>query len=299
MKKEKNNSSLLNDINTEMIKNIGNFEMPLMILQNFSETMRKNAESIKMAGRLLEEQANVICDAFHTFNLYAPKLKELQEFVRKINEAVEYKKIEKTVILKSGWWFTPSVMEIPAGQLGDAIKKYNNGETGALTRLFISVYQSNNCEYLLGVVEGWQKNNFFKSWKKHIEQAFIAHKNKQYNLSIPILLIIAEGITKYYCRDKGIKPSRSKGNENIKNTLENTKLSNEQVRHSFEMLEIDWFFEIIDKTIYKDTGSIKNKRGFRYVLNRHAVLHGEAVNYGTQKNSLQGFMLLDVLSLLK
>jgi hypothetical protein len=296
---KKNDFEIKSEVIKNLAKSFNSIILPFTVMQNLSETIKRNAEAIKMASKHLNEQADAIRCAFNAFNAYAPKLKELQDFTEKVSEAFRYKKTKRNVILKSGWWITPSIMQIPYGQFSEAIEKYEQGDNRAMTSLFASVYQGNNCKYLSRVIREWQKNKYFKPWKQHLEQSLNAHIRKEYSLSIPVLLLVAEGIAKNYCKDKKIPFNWSKGNDKITKALKKAGHSDKEVDDNLYMLEIDLFFASIDDKIYQKTSLLKKNRGFRYILNRHAVLHGLTSKYGTQKNSLQGFMLLDMLSLLK
>jgi len=64
--------------------------------------------------------------------------------------------------------------------------------------------------------------------------------------------------------------------------------------------ELDCLENAIDETIFNDTDTLKSEKLlYKNILSRHAIMHGLKKNYGTLKNSLQGFMLLDCLSVLK
>jgi len=63
---------------------------------------------------------------------------------------------------------------------------------------------------------------------------------------------------------------------------------------------VDSLFSIIDDKIFKRTNKpdYSITQGYRYSLNRHAVMHGLSSKYGSCKNSLESFLILDILSLL-
>lgn len=222
-------------------------------------------------------------------------LKPFQRFAEQIAKLTKEAKLEKQILLETGWWFTPSLLELPAGQISSAFHKYKSKQKNAITNLFVSVYQKDSCKYLKSVIHNWGKNIYFKPWIGIIKNAFGAHSQKKYSLSVPVLLITAEGIAKKYCKNKRIfkRNMRSKGGKKIKKALEIVKTSNKS-------LSLEILFTAIDNQIFKDTHKLKsNPRGYRHFLNRHAIMHGETTEYGTPKNSLRCFMLLDVLSILK
>ena len=221
---------------------------------------------------------------------------QFAEFVKKTKER-DKKLIE--AMLKSGWWFTPSLMEIPENWLSQAANDYQNGNKTAITNLFKKIYQRENCRNLESVVISWKKNELFSPWQNHIADALDSHKDKKYTLSVPVLLLVAEGIATGFRKKVGIyeKRDRSQGGEKIKKAVQKYYGKYRGLFLS-ELDLLEPLINAIDTTIYKNTDLIKKKLHTN-ILNRHAVLHGLKKNYGTMKTSLQAFMLLDVLSKLE
>jgi hypothetical protein len=211
-------------------------------------------------------------------------------------------------MIESGWWLTPSLMELPVEYIDSAVQQYDNGDKKAISELFKAVYQNDNCKYLREVVSGWEVNPYFKSWMTIINDALEAHINGKYTLSIPALLIGSSGIARDYCKenvkeDKERNKDRSKDGEIIKEAL---KFRREEFKEDdLRFFLSDWFledlfFRAIDEFIYGDTNNLERKGiSPENILNRHAIFHGINKNYATCENSIRGFMLLDILSLLK
>lgn len=218
-----------------------------------------------------------------------------QKYADQAARIIEKKELEKEIMRQSRWWFTPSFLNIPANQINAALLAYKNGDRGAVTRLFKKVYHQNGYQYLNETVEGWQDNKLFAPWMEIIKEALKTHREKRYSLSVPALLLTAEGIATDYCKKEGglSRKIKSKGNEKIKKVLSKKK----NTSSSLEISYLDLLFEIIDQCLYENTGKLKkSKTDYKYFLNRHAVLHGLTPAYGSPKNSLQCFMLLDVLA---
>ncbi len=293
--------------NAEYIKKIlekfGNFPV-FPNLGIIADIVKKSNDDLAKFAKDYQDIQKTIQEQLSQVKLLLPSAAELNAFSAKIQEIVKAKKIQNEAMQDSGWWFTPSLMELPADEFINPFKKYKNGDTKAITNFFVSTYQKNKCQYLQYTANQWQKNHHFKPWQKQLNEAIKAHANKDYNLSVPVTLLVAEGIAKNYCKNKNIiigRKNRSRGNKKMTLALDGARLSDSGISKELDILEIDLFFIAIDERIYKSTESItKSKsRGYRHFLNRHAILHGETKNYGTMKNSLQSFMLLDVLSLLK
>ncbi|MCK4328594.1 hypothetical protein KAX02_02005 [candidate division WOR-3 bacterium] len=224
-------------------------------------------------------------------------LPRFQEFVKKVEERIaEAKEISKTIMLETGYWYTPSFMEIPIEDILEAYNNHLKGNKAAMANFFKRVYHTNNYRHLRKTVDGWNDNTLFQSRMRIILDALDSHCSKRYTLSIPALLPVAEGIATEYCKKVGIykKKMKWRGNQKIQNALEDKRS-----KTALNILSLDLFFNAIDEIIYKNTDKLKKaKSNYKIFLNRHAVLHGIQNNYATAKNSLQCFMLLDVLSLL-
>ena len=115
-----------------------------------------------------------------------------------------------------------------------------------------------------------------------INDAFDAHRQAKYNLSIPVFLIQADGIAwerlgKTLFSSKTIQQSEglaSKVDEGILRKL---------------FVGLMWPEWPLTLSVSQRTGDFSG-------LNRHQVLHGEVADYGTEVNSLQAMALLNFCS---
>lgn len=128
----------------------------------------------------------------------------------------------------------------------------------------------------------------FPNRKKIIDDAFNAHRRQEYNLSIPVLLAQIDGICKeitghyYFIRVKGGKKP--------------------QTAHYVDKEFIPSTKALLNPLA--DISTINKSQQERYKgfdgLNRHQVLHGESLDYGTKENSLKIISLLNyVVQVLK
>lgn len=118
--------------------------------------------------------------------------------------------------------------------------------------------------------------------RRIFEAAFDAHANGQYVLSIPVLLAQVDGI----CFDVA-KAHFFMGRERAK-----------VVEHAVELAgsEIAKAFLAPFQTEMSVTFSEKSRPEGFAGLNRHTVLHGESVDYGTRENGLRAISLLNYMS---
>jgi len=258
-------------------------------ISTIKQTMQPFVQMREQLEKVMESLNSQIQLIHKVFN---PILEQQQQFVEFAKRVIEQEKIKKEAMLKSGWWLTPSLMEMPANLVLETANDYLKGNRVAITSLFRKVYQRKNCRYLEDIVADWKANKLLSPWGKHIANALYAHKNKKYTLSVPVLLLVAEGLATVFCKKHNIykKSDEAKGGEKIKKALRQ-----HYRQSSWPLSYLDTLEYALTSTIYQKTYLI-NKLAARNILNRHAILHGLKKNYGTVKISLQAFMLLDVLS---
>jgi len=123
-----------------------------------------------------------------------------------------------------------------------------------------------------------------------IKKAFVAHKKREYELSVPVFLAQADGICQELSGYQLYKKSR-KGTPLIAEFVEQLK-SDSYATALLEPLRIPTPISESTKT-RKDLST----------LNRHGILHGIDVNYANETNSYKAISLLayvsSVLSLTK
>lgn len=264
---------------------------------NVIETLAVQTKSIGELGNSLKkitipvESLNKLNEAFNTLQKniagdFSGLLDELGRFVKEWD-------LGDDVFLESGWWYSPSVLEMPATDIDKAITSYRNGNKNAITRMMLHYYSAENFVALNDLVNCWGDSPYFAKWSNVINDALFAHKKKKYTLSIPALLLVIEGVAGTICKnnDLGVRPDSSDGKQKVKSAL--THLLSEDIDSN--LLNMDIILNALDERIYAHTSKISKARGYRHFLNRHAILHGNAPHYGTPKNSIQCFLLLDLL----
>lgn len=252
------------------------------------------ASILRIQSELKRSVEPLIDTAAQVEAFLAPVLKQYEDFSKFVRGLEKSRKDTHNTLMKAGWWLTPSMMNLPNSWITEAVKKYQKGHKRAIFDLYRKVYQNEGCSGLEAVVNGWRGSPLFSPWTNHYQHALKAHKLKQYKLSLPVLLIVAEGVASKFCTKEKIRVGRSDGKQKISKAIhEHYKRSGNALFSSLNLLEV-----ALNETIYKDTEKLKDSLR-RNILNRHAIMHGLKPNYGTMKTSLQSFMLLDVLSELR
>ncbi|MEE9279719.1 MAG: hypothetical protein V3V67_06050, partial [Myxococcota bacterium] len=119
----------------------------------------------------------------------------------------------------------------------------------------------------------------FPQRAKVLVKAFEAHTRGDYELSVPVLLVQADGIAQ----------------ESIRIGLYQKKNGEPATRSYVDNLSADGFMSGFLEPLRLAlplTAPTASRGGAPVGLNRHQVLHGESVEYGTKKFSLQAISLV-------
>ena len=197
----------------------------------------------------------------------APYLVELH---RALEELPERTRRELELLAEHGWYIDP---DMPCSASTEYASLFMNGRGEEANNLLQSYYDEHAQSVLSRLCESFPERT------EILRAAFSAHHNKEFSLSVPVFLAQADGICKsllgvdlYRKTDKG----------------KSTK-----VRDAVEKFETDPFMESLLAPFLKPfaINSGPNQRS-EDDLNRHAVLHGESVSYGTLRNSCKAISLI-------
>ena len=197
-----------------------------------------------------------------------------EEFQRSFKELPP--KIQEALLLlaKHGWYLD---LNIPLESLLELKQAIIHGETAEAEDALIKYFDDQ-----LTVIE---ENiiNCFPHRAHIISLAFKAHKKEDYYLSIPVILAQTDGICKdiagqylFICKDK--KPK--------------TAIYVEQI--AADTFKAALLSPLTNKTPI-GASEHERKEGFN-LLNRHMVLHGESLDYGSKVNSLRALSLINYVS---
>jgi len=205
---------------------------------------------------------------------------------RKITEGLQnYSKIFKNVVITLGeeGWFIDEEMPLSyIKKIEHTLKDENNKHPiKNIHKELINYYSSNLSKIENSLIEK------FPNRSKIISSAIQAHKERKYELSIPVLLTQIDGICyektgKYYFMKKRgtILPQTT---DYIEESI------NSEFNKSFSVgLTIN--FPINHSKKQRDTHTNLN------TLNRHQIIHGEIVDYPTKINSLKTISLINYIS---
>ncbi len=173
-----------------------------------------------------------------------------------------------------GWYLD---MEMTPGTLAQLAESFDHGDIEAAEGTLATYYRERLVALAADLV------HWFSARQRILGRAFDAHHRGEYELSVPVFLAQADGI----CQEcLGVQLySKRGGKPRTAHAIEARQLAQDSLEaallHPFELtLPI--------------SASAPERRspGIEALLNRHRVLHGVEVNYGTELNSLKAISLL-------
>lgn len=197
----------------------------------------------------------------------------LDNFSRQIQELPERLRAQLAVLMDRGWCLDP---EMPHTWSVGLVEAFESGEEAEAQKWLISYFRNR----LEKIEEAMVKRHPERA--AILADAFAAHRERRYGLSIPVMLAQAEGMV----QDKHKRQLFSrKARLNLKEVL--ASLPDDDSRGIFMAA----FCADIPLTRHTDL----LPAGFDG-LNRHSVLHGTDPNYGTEVNGLRAVSILNLAS---
>jgi len=130
----------------------------------------------------------------------------------------------------------------------------------------------------------------FPDRKSVIEQAVEAHHAGKYALSVPVFFAQADGV----CSSRLGKYLFLGGQDDAANIARHARERLALLSEKdglFDLLEVVMWSPFRDRPPVAQTKGARKKIGYTG-LNRHEVMHGDSLNYGTENNSLKAFSML-------
>ena len=178
--------------------------------------------------------------------------------------------LEELAVL--GWFFDPEMpCRVPIG----FARGLQKGDPATVTDAIAEYFRERVDEIEVSLAARYPRRT------RILSDAFGAHRERKYNLSVPVFLTQADGLWRDTFSTKLFLGSKSVPAANREANLE------EGVPRGFLRL-----FES-SMPLWKFEG--QRERDFKK-LNRHQVLHGEVVDYGTEHNSLQAISFLGLVN---
>lgn len=252
-------------------------------LSGFGEIIHRQGEIIHRQMEVFQQQLQIIHRQMEglqqqiqtAFERYAARLREVDRELPAV----------QVYLAKRGWYLTGSSSPGDVLRLARLIRE----DRHAVAEEFMLEYARRRVDSVLSTVsEQWPGRAALLS------DAIDAHRNGGYNLSIPVLLAQADGISSqilgasFFAKEKGV-PKVSK-----------TYRARLLKEHDPESVNVFFLrpLELLSSLSY----GIDYHNSARVAdphlgpLNRHAIIHGYDTDYGTEANGLRAILLLDYLA---
>jgi hypothetical protein len=173
------------------------------------------------------------------------------------------------VCSRNGWFID---MEFPGVSAPKVAELYENGQSGRAHSLLV--------EYYRGRYDSIKEDltAYYPARSAILLKAFRMHAEREYDISIPLFLIHADGI----CFD-----AFRKGFFSVKKGASAAK-------KSIDEANVDWIWNAVAEPFRNILPIAKHTQSSR-LFNRNRVLHGRVLDYGTEINSLKAISLLSFL----
>jgi len=200
--------------------------------------------------------------------LISPAFEEIQRSFRELPPKIQ----EALLLLAAHGWYLDFNMSLPS--LWEIKKVISSGEIAEVEGILVEYFESQLEEVEKSISVQFPHRSHI------IISAIKAHRIGEYNLSIPVLLAQTDGVCKemvdqYLFMKKDKKPR--------------TAIYVEQVAADAYKAAI--LSPLAVSTSINESAG-EREEGFN-LLNRHMVLHGESVDYGSKVNSLKAISLLN------
>lgn len=219
---------------------------------------------------------------------YAEQMESIVEGLKNLPEEV---KTAQRKLMEQGWYM-PDNISIPNIR---SIKDMTDEE---IEEMMFRYAKFEFTELRKRVEENFPKRRYV------LESAFKAHEEGIYNLCIPVFLAQADGMA----NDIFAEPAESDRFTNVSmfrtrkgkpDTADRWKskmsrnIDRDSVTYQHLFSPLDAISNIQENTRVRDARN-KNTTGYS-LLNRHGVIHGIDVDYGTEGNSLRCIMILSYI----
>lgn len=203
--------------------------------------------------------------------IISPAFEELQRSFKDLPPRTQ----EALIILgKHGWYLD---LEMPFSSLWKLQEALEEGNVQEAENALVEYFEERLNEIEISIA------GRFPNRERLIRAAFSAHRRQEYDLSIPVLLSQTDGICKEVVNEYFFIKQNSKPR---------TALYVEQIA-------ADTYRAALLSPLARSLPIVasENERGADFSeLNRHMVLHGESLDYGTKKNGLKAISLINYVA---
>jgi hypothetical protein len=223
--------------------------------------------------------------AFQTSERLSKHLFEpVVQLVERLEGLQEAERRALSELAPRGWLISPSLR---AGAPVEILKSVEENGIDEVERQLVEVFDADFCEKALMAC---CDRPSFKRWESKLMRAMAAHRRGEYDLAIPIWLAATDRIlsselsTKDRRIDDVFTSVQKRGGRRIKEAFGTTGPWGEPL--------LDALIEVL-----RTFGRRRDDESPNPVLRRHAIMHGEDPNFGSERDSIQCVLALEVVHL--
>ncbi len=239
------------------------------------ERWKKLAEAIQIPKYSLPDISQLAQPALEfqksVQGLISPAFEQLQESFRELPPRTQ----EAVLVLGAHGWYLD--LEMPLPGLWELKKALSEGNVEEAEEA-IAEYFAGRLDKIEGsIIEK------FPNRQKMIRAAFNAHRRQEYELSIPVFLAQTDGI----CKEVVKQYLFMKQNRKPRTAIYVEQIASNTFRAAL--------LQPLARPLPIGASERERAKDFNE-LNRHMVLHGESLDYGTQVNSLKAISLINYVA---
>lgn len=262
------------------------------VMQDVMETVLAGfQQSVTLALQSLQQSINQSIQAI--INDTIPKLDfgDLFSALPDLTKLIrEWERLENE-LEQTGYGFTLHLNVWTLGSLRDSASINPKVRDAALTNKLLAVTRGQKFEDVMK--QTFKESSVLKRRLLIIERAFSAHRERNYTMSIPVLLAQLEGVvTDILILKRMVAPKGKK--LYIRNSDGKIKLDSKN-----KPVQIHGLGQIVQHANVKDQevlNAVVTVLTNQLVGDRNAILHGRRISYGTAKLSTQVLLLISVIA---
>jgi hypothetical protein len=227
--------------------------------------------------RLEEECQRIMHPMQELWRQCKPGLEALAKLIAEVYKNLPENTRRDLANLAEHGWYVDSLMTIP--DLDKISAAFEGGDIQAAEQELVEHYRSR-----AQAIEECLCTKFPRR-ASILREAFAAHARGSYCMSIPVFLIQADGI----CDEiTGFQLYRKQKIDGMPETAEYVR----------QLAENSFTEALLHPLTIKTpmTASFRQQKKDEDVLNRHQILHGVSIEYGTERNSLKAISLLNYVA---
>lgn len=250
-------------------------------IQNLSDALRKQAFLHKRFAKGILEPIESPREVIRRIQMQSPEfihkslISPITKLVEELSELPERNRKALQILGEEGWFFHPEISLIILLKIDHLLLKDLNGVSEWL------------CGFFRGRIDDIEKEllEAYPQRKRPLHDAFEAHREGKYSLSVPVFLAQADGIFWEKSSERKSLFADGQRKDAIEKHASQISGFSADFLHPLKILLPLWMSERQRESSFETFTA----------LNRHQVLHGESVDYDTEENSLKVVSLLNYL----